>query len=208
MKICYIILTCEKFMNTRALWQNRTFLQKVDKKDVYFISCKKSGENVYGWDTSDDYHSCPTKYIKFFKHMEIDYDWYVFIDDDTYMYTKRLHEFLQSFDSKQLLYIGSKRLDNWQIPFMSGGAGFCLSKELYKRVTQYVVTKSDRELYFCYNGDVTIGSWISNISNVIHIDEARFFANKHNSEDQLTTFISFHYLKSKEEFDFYHKYNI
>ena len=36
MNICYIILTCEKFLPTRAHWQNSTFLQKVNKKDVFF----------------------------------------------------------------------------------------------------------------------------------------------------------------------------
>jgi len=208
MKICYIILTCELFLPTRAQWQNSTFLQKVDKKDVYFISCKMSGENVYGWDTPDDYHSCPLKYMLFIRNMNItDYDWYVFIDDDTYMNTPNLNLFLDNYDSSQLFYIGSKRFDQWNVKYMSGGAGFCLSKPLYAKLADYVRSKSEySELYFNYNGDVTLGSWVSNIPDVIHVDDDKFSASKHNNDEQLNGFISFHYLKTKEEFDFY--YNV
>lgn len=209
MKICFIILTCEAYLSTRTHWQNLTCLKNIDPKDVYFISCKKSGENVYGWDTADNYESCPTKYIKFFRNMNIDYDWYIFIDDDTYINTKNLGKFLENYDPTEPYYIGSdrnitKHFDRWKIPFMSGGAGFCLSKYLYSEVTRYVRSNNDENLFFCVNGDVTVGSWILKLQNVIYIDDPRFCATKHESEDQLKDFISFHYLKSKADFEFYY----
>jgi len=206
MKLCYIVLTCELFLPTRAAWQNATCLKNVDPKDVYFISCKPSGENVYGWNTGDDYHSCPYKYMMFLKNMNIDYDWYIFIDDDTFIHTNHLEHALVNYDSNKSYYIGSHRFDQWKVNYMSGGAGICLSKHLYNKVIEYVRSKETlQELYFNYNGDVTLGSWISNIQDVQFIDDDRFHANKHNSEEELTNFISFHYLKSKEEFEYYYE---
>ena len=206
MKICYIILTCENFLSTRAHWQNSTFLQKVDKKDIFFISGKSNGENVYGWNTADDYHSCPIKYMYFFVNMEIDYDCYIFIDDDTYMNTTNLAKYLKNYDSTKKYYIGTSRFDQWNVKYMSGGAGFCLSNPLYKSVAEYVRSKNNiKDLYFNYNGDVTLGSWVTRIRDVLYINEERFCANKHESENQLIEFISFHYLKTKEDFEFYYE---
>ena len=206
MNICYIILTCEKFLPTRAHWQNSTFLQKVNKKDVFFLSCKPSGENVYGWNTKDDYHSCPIKYMGFFINMEIDYDWYIFIDDDTYMNTTNLTKYLKNYDSTKKYYLGSSRFaQQWDLTYMSGGAGFCLSKPLYKSVTEYVRSKNHiSELYCNYNGDVTLGSWVKKIPEVLYINETKFSANKHTSEEELIDFISFHYLHTKEDYEFYY----
>jgi hypothetical protein len=188
------------------MWQNETFLKDVKEEDVFFISCKPSGKNVYGWNTTDDYHSCPLKYICFFKNMNIDYDWYVFIDDDTYMNTEELNKYLSNFDTNELLYIGSSRYDMWEIHYMSGGAGFCLSNKLYKLVTQFVREKPIPEIIFNYNGDVTLGSWVNRIPDVKHINDDRFRATNHENEEQLKDFISFHYLKTREQFEFY--YNI
>jgi hypothetical protein len=206
MKICYIVLTCEKYLPTRIEWQNSTFFQKVDKKDIFFISCKSSGENVYGWNTEDDYQSCPIKYIKFFMNMEIDYDWYIFIDDDTYMNTTNLTKYLKNYDPTKKYYIGSSRFDKWRVKYMSGGAGFCLSKSLYNSITEYIRSKNNmQELYFNFNGDVTLGSWVNHIPDVLYVHENRFYAQKHKSENQLFEFISFHYLNTKEDFEFYYK---
>ena len=206
MKICYIVLTCEKYLPTRIEWQNSTFFQKVDKKDIFFISCKSSGENVYGWNTEDDYQSCPIKYIKFFMNMDIDYDWYIFIDDDTYMNTTNLTKYLKNYDPTKKYYIGSSRFDKWRVKYMSGGAGFCLSKSLYNSITEYIRSKNNmQELYFNFNGDVTLGSWVNHIPDVLYVHENRFYAQKHKSENQLFEFISFHYLNTKEDFEFYYK---
>jgi hypothetical protein len=205
MRVCYIILTCEKFLQTRAKWQKDTFLNDVDAKDVYFISSKMGEPNIYGWNTEDNYEGCPKKYVRFLQNMNIDYDWYVFIDDDTYVNTYRLVELLQTYNSDEILYIGSKRFDQWNVNYMSGGAGFCLSSSLYKLVTEYVRERTDRQLYFNYNGDVTMGSWINKIPNVLHIDNVRFSAEHHKTDEQLTDFISFHYLKNSEQFEYYHK---
>jgi hypothetical protein len=207
MKICYIILTCEKFLPTRAAWQNDTFLKNVDEKDVYFLSGKPDGSNIYGWYTPDTYEGCPMKYMCFFRNMTIEYDWYVFIDDDTFVNTKNLRDYLKMFDVKQKYYIGSERHEH-NLHFMSGGAGICITHSIYKEIIEYVTDRKFDELYFNYNGDVTLGSWINKFKDILFIDDKRFSATKHTTEEQLDDFFTFHYLKSKEEFEFYHKATI
>ena len=95
-KICYIILTCEKYIDTRVNWQSATCFKYINNKDCYYLSCKPVNckKNIYGWYTKDDYTSCPDKYIAFFKNLDLVYDWYVFIDDDTFIFPDRLQKFL------------------------------------------------------------------------------------------------------------------
>ena len=138
MKICYIILTCEKYINSRAKWLLKYSLCNVEKKDIYFLSCKNQEPNVYGWNTSDTYESCPLKYIRFFQNMMIDYDWYFFMDDDTFILPHRLEKFVKNFDKNKSLYIGHK-CDHISFPlYMSGGAGFLMSKPLYLSLINYI----------------------------------------------------------------------
>lgn len=199
MKVCYIILTCEKFLNTRASWQKSTFLQDVDKKDIYFIS-GVSSENVYGWNTPDHYEACPMKYMMFIKNMDIQYDWYIFIDDDTFMYPSRVRDCLAAFDERKKYYIGSERTER-EFVYMSGGAGFCLSNALYQEIKRYVDDKTLNELYYNYNGDVTVGYWISKMNDILYVTHPLFSADPPRNEEELKNFISFHYLKTKEDFE-------
>ncbi len=205
-KICYIILTCEPYLETRVKWQNDTFLKSVDKADVYFISCKNKEPNIYGWNTPDNYEACPIKYIKFFKNMLIDYDWYCFIDDDTFLNIKNLHNLLQKYNSEESLYIGSS-CRGYNPPFyMSGGAGFVLSKSLYLKLLNFIRNTEDNILLQSIYGDLSVGLWIKNIENVIFCNNNNFHPVKHSNENELQDFISFHYLKSFEDFEFYNKF--
>ena len=206
-KICYIVLTCEKYISTRVKWQNETFFKNVNNQDIYFLSCKKSGTNIYGWDTEDNYESCPNKYIAFFKNMTINYDFFCFIDDDTFINTNNLNEYLKIFDCNRSLYIG-KLCKNYSPPFyMSGGAGFILSKKIYVDLLHYVRNTNDNELFKSIYGDLSIGLWLKNIKDIEYIDndnDNRFNSTTHNESSDLNKFISFHYLKTFEEFEFYY----
>jgi hypothetical protein len=47
----------------------------------------------------DDYLSLPYKFYYFFRNIEMDkeYDWYVFIDNDTFVYHDRLEKSLEAY---------------------------------------------------------------------------------------------------------------
>ena len=108
MSICYIILTCEKYLPTRVNYLLETSLKTVNPRDIYFLSCRSIEPNVYGWNTPDDYEGCPLKYVRFFQNMTLNYDWYYFMDDDTFVFPKRLNKFVLNYEKDSPLYIGHK----------------------------------------------------------------------------------------------------
>ena len=55
------------------------------------------------------------------------YDWYIRLDDDTYM-LPTLKQFLSTQDPSKAVAFGSDRFIGWTHPFLSGGAGWVLSQ--------------------------------------------------------------------------------
>jgi len=203
MSIAYIILTCEKNINTYVLWQKNTFLKNINKNDIYYISAKNDSENsIYGWNTIDTYDSCPIKYMYFIKNMDINYDWYLFIDDDSFCNTVGISEYLKKFDNSDKLYIGKIVYNT--IHYMTGGAGFILSKQLYNELKKYIINIDDEQkLIKNIHGDMSLGLWLYNIKNIKYINASGFNQNMHSNENQLDNFLTFHYVKKLEHFEFY-----
>ena len=206
MKICYIILTCEKYLSSRVKFLLQTSLKNINPTDIYLLSCKSIDPNIYGWDTPDNYEGCPLKYIRFFQNMKLDYDWYYFMDDDTFVFPKRLNNFVMNYNKEDSLYIGN-RCKNYSFPiYMSGGGGFLLTKSLYFSLIDYIRNTPEDTLLTSIYGDYLIGLWLTNINKkTIEVDI--FNSSIHKNDSQLENYISFHYLKTKEEYEFYDKFN-
>jgi hypothetical protein len=205
MKLCYIVLTCENYLKTRVKWLLENCFYNVEQHDIYFLSCKKTDPNVYGWDTDDNYESCPLKYIRFFQNMKLDYDWYYFMDDDTFIFPERLNKFVMNYNKDDPLYIGH-RCENYSFPiFMSGGAGFLLTKPLYLSLVEYIRNTPEKELLVSIYGDYLMGLWLSNIEKQV-ICNKLFYPTTHNNDYELNNCISFHYLKTEEQYKFYNNF--
>ena len=217
MKICYIISTCDKYLQTRVKYQMDIMLKNVNKDDIYYLTSKPDVENrQFGWYSMDDTQNITWKYIHFIYHMNIpDYDWYILIDDDTFVFEKRLRNLLTEYKSSENYYIG-KELDHIKREFcsyMSGGAGYALSKSLYSLITEYVRKIGKNEAYsplinlqnqWC--DDLCIGIWIQEIAKTIKINQINnnlFHLAEHENEYQLTDAITFHKVITKEQYDFY-----
>ena len=98
MKICYIISTCNKYLDTRVKHQMDIMLKNVNKEDIYYLTSKPDIKNRhFGWYVMDDEKNITWKYIHFIYNMNIDYDWYIFIDDDTFVFEKRLINLLKIY---------------------------------------------------------------------------------------------------------------
>lgn len=213
--VCYIILTCEKYLPTRVSWQKKTCFKDVNPKDCYFISSKKKEPNIYGWNTEDDYSSCIIKYIKFFQNMKLKYDWYMFIDDDTYVFPNRVEQYLARFDKTQPLYIGAMWSHLDDLRFMSGGAGFFLTNKTYIMLVNHLKNNDNthiRQPGADVYGDATLGLWIREINRKHNYkikllsDWTNLNIGHHNSLYHILKAVTLHQVNKEELFDLYDKY--
>ena len=79
MKLCYIISTCDKYIDNRVKSQMETFLKNINKNDIFYLTSKPNIENrQFGWNSMDDPQNITWKYIHFIYNMNIpDYDWFI-----------------------------------------------------------------------------------------------------------------------------------
>lgn len=76
-------------------------------------------------------------------HMD-DADWFMKADDDTYVVVENLRYFLQSQNSSDPVYFGHKFKPYVKQGYMSGGAGYILSKEALKRFVEVGLRNSSK----------------------------------------------------------------
>jgi len=196
-----------------------SFLKDVPLSDIYYLTSKSNIEKrQFGWNCMDDAQNITWKYIHFIHNMSIpDYDWYIFIDDDTFVFKNRLENLLQNYKSDQCYYIG-KELDHIKDQFclyMSGGAGYAISKALYSKIYNYVREIGINEAYYSlinlaeqFCDDLCIGLWIQHIAKTttIHqINNNLFHSDTHKNgdENQLQNAITFHKIINEEQYKFY-----
>ena len=174
MKICYIISTCDKYLDSRVKYQMETFLKDLQSEDIYYLTSKPNIEKrQFGWNCMDDSQNITWKYIHFIYNMNIsDYDWYIFIDDDTFVFQQNLENLLKQYNQNDYYYIG-KELDHIKNKFclyMSGGAGYAISKALYAKIYIYLRNIGINEAYYFlinnkeqFCDDLCIVLWINDI---------------------------------------------
>ena len=217
MSICYIISTCDKYIETRVKYQMETFLKNVNKNDIFYLTSKPNIENrQFGWQCMDDTQNITWKYIHFIYNMNIpNYDWYIFIDDDTFVFENRLKNFLQQYNSKDSYYIGKEcgHIKEEFCVYMSGGAGYVISNKLYKLIYDYIKRTGINEAYyplinlkeqFC--DDLCMGIWINEIkkeNKVNQIHSNLFHTKLHKSQESLNESITFHKVTTQKLFIFY-----
>ncbi len=209
MKICYIVLTCEKYFTTRVEWQLKTMFKNVNKNDIYFLGHKMDKDNnLYSWGANDKYNGLVFKLVDFFKNMDLDYDWYVFIDDDTFVFHNRLERLLSLYNTNIKLCIGRElqhiKHTEWGI-YLSGGAGTAMTKPLYQSICNLIRTSkhiSDVVVHMC--ADICMGMWIKQISDVHVLNSERFNPELISLYD-INHFctITLHHLKSLTDFELY-----
>ena len=69
MKICYIISTCDKYLDTRVKYQMDTFFSNVDKNDIFYLTSKPNIEKRhFGWNCMDDSQNITWTYIHYLQY--------------------------------------------------------------------------------------------------------------------------------------------
>jgi hypothetical protein len=174
MKVCYVILTCEAYQPTRCQLIRDTWLKRIGSADAWFLSARANPEaRVLGWNTLDTYDSCPIKYQQFFLNLPGSYDWYVFCDDDTYLFPERLEPLLGDPSRPQCIGMLARKPD--LPPYMAGGPGFLLSSAAVAYLPEACRTIPIQSLY----SDVMIGIWLKDTPTEF-IDNPLFFNYPHD----------------------------
>ena len=152
---------------------------------------------------SDDssYHSNEEKFVNIFNRLEqSSHEWYMFIDDDTWVNTKLLSERINLLNRS---VVHGQKINCWpgdySLYYLSGGAGILIHRDLYSayrgRLNNY------RSGY----SDVSLGLFMRD-QKIPCVNEDGFFSQppsfylKGGSEQEIVeNSISFHYIKTEEE---------
>jgi len=217
MKICYIISTCNKYIDNRVKYQMESMFQNMNKEDIFYLTSTPNIEQrQFGWYTMDHMENITWKYIYFMYNMNIpNYDWYIFIDDDTFVFENRLKNLLTRYDSNECYYIGKElnHIKEHFCSYMSGGAGYAISNKLYSHIVSYIKEKGIHESYYSIVNteyqpdDLCMGIWIQDIAKenkVNQINNDLFHLGLHEDDCQLHKAITFHKVTTKEQYEFYY----
>jgi len=205
MRVAYIILTCEKYANTRVPWQLQTMFQHVPRTDLYFLGHTMDPDRrLFSWGAGDSYEELPSKFIDFFKNTNLDYDWYVLIDDDTFVFTERMTALLATYQSHDSFAVG-QLLDHIQDSYwglyLSGGAGTIISRMLYHQLCSYVRTAPSHKVSCHWCADISLGMWIKQVGGQL-FHHPHFHADIYNpTKDDLNKAITFHHLKEWKDYE-------
>ena len=207
MKTCYIISTCDKYLETRVKFQMESFLKDVPQCDIYYLTSKSNIEKrQFGWNCMDDPQNITWKYIHFIHNMNItNYDWYIFIHDDTFVFKNRLDNLLKNYNYNDCYYIG-KELNYESCFHMSGGAGYIISKALYTQLYSYIHENGINNSYKHSYNDLCFGLWIRDIENKIKVNKINsnlFNIDENRSETEHA--ITIHKVINEEQYIFYSK---
>lgn len=210
MRIAYVILTCEKYINTRLPWQKQTSLRDVPFADIFYLGhTMDPSRRLFSWGADDSYNGLPYKYTTFFQHggeLVDAYDWVVLMDDDTYVYRSRLESLLQTLNPTDPIAIGRNLYHiahtQWGVYF-SGGAGTVVSRTAFEVLRQHVIHTVDRihELVPHWCADISMGFWFRKHPEIFLLDHTQFHPEGISSSPQdVAHAITWHHLKTWEDY--------
>ncbi|CAF3365983.1 unnamed protein product [Rotaria socialis] len=200
-RIMYVVRTSSKFYRSRLQHVLQTWISLVSQH-TYFVTDKLlpsvshdhliltheiCGQERHAMNTL----CCKTAHdFKLFHRHLTNYDWFCHFDDDQYVNSRRLEEYLSTLDSNRPYYIGrnswAKTLDRRKQPFPYSfwfatlGAGVCLSKplvHLLQPYTQNIAQFVDGCLKENYHDDIYLGFLIFGYLNITLTKNYRFHSH-------------------------------
>lgn len=125
--------------HVRATWSRHcnvvVFMSSVEDLDFPTVGLgTKEGRDQLYWKTIRAFH-----YV--YEHHAKEADWFLKADDDTYVVLDNLRWILSNHTPEEPIYFGKRFKPYTKQGYMSGGAGYVLSKEALKRFVEGFRTK-------------------------------------------------------------------
>ena len=171
-KLLIYIYTCKQYEESRALILENTWANPSSKDIVFHTDHTNSSlkNKIYLGDYTAGHTYHPDMVLRIFKHfLTLDYDFFMIVDDDTYVFVDRLKNYLSFFDASKPYMIGD--FLNWPelrpnvantgcnyTHWLGGGAGIVLTKSC---IQEFLTLHEKHNLPYA-NHDV----WLHNLYNV------------------------------------------
>jgi hypothetical protein len=202
-KILYSILhgkSCvERVDNVIGTWG-----QDVDI--VFYSDYDNLEKKVYKVTDKKGYWDLEEKHINGFKFINDkfgDYEWYFFCDDDTFVNTTEVYNFL-NFCNEDIVYgyLINCWSKNTSLFYHSGGAGVLISKKIMNKISEEIDVKGTKF------ADVTLGLFL--YENNIKTENNNLFKSETPehykiSKNEIKKYITFHHIKTFEQMDSLYK---
>lgn len=235
-EILFVVLTCDEYIKNRVESIKNSWGKDVSV--VYLTDTQTDDPKIIGYNTPKDYDGIQDKYYEFFINYDFSkYNFYFFLDDDTFVNLKNLKNLSlpepnNDFCIGRELHLNKDGKDKWgnftgypmgklknngsELPLIypSGGSGFIISKSGVLKIQNYLKNIKD-ERPISGHSDVSIGFWIRG-NNIKFISSDKFWwdtpnnllSNKWESFTNELDAITFHYVKPEMMLEFHSKYNI
>jgi hypothetical protein len=210
MKVLYLILTTkhqpERDYNQLNTWlKGQEYLYLTDEEGDYKLKC--TDNDTYA--SNEEKQIFGINYvIKNYKHLQ--YDWFCFCDNDTFIFTENLKKKLRIVDPNRVWgYVLNKKSDplnpvytamGQDFEYCSGGAGYCISRNL---ITSLPEIPLERTGY----GDVTFGSVMRRLKIKFDHLEGIHPHNYTVYNDEYNEPVSYHYVKTLKDFAYLYSLN-
>lgn len=132
--LCWI-MTGPKNLESRTRHIRESWAKRCNK--VLYISSVETNFPTVGLNVSEGRNNLYWKTIRAFQYIHQHHldeaDWFLKADDDTFVVVENLIYILSKYDPEKPLYLGRRFAPFIKQGYMSGGAGYVLSKEALRR---------------------------------------------------------------------------
>lgn len=194
MRILYLVIHTQKqpdrYQSIMETWGKNV--------DILFYSDHEELPNIIKVSNNSDYNSGEEKQINIinnFPYDKMNYDWFVFVDNDSFVNTKKVLTEIESFDKN---YVHGDVCNCWSndfsLPYCLGGAGIFVSREILLKL------KGNLTHNPVMWGDVSLGINLRNlnipvISNSLCHSQPPSLYNI--PENEIKNHLTFHYIKEQ-----------
>lgn len=229
-KTLFVVLTCDNYVGTRVDTIKNTWGKDAN---VIFLADTPINDTIIGYHTPQNYDGIQNKYISFFTRYDFTkYDYYFFVDDDTFVNLKNYDIFnlpTKEYFSLQVTGLLDQNLNDLHgnytgypihkirgqgtyLPLYhpSGGAGFVLNKNSVIRIQDYLNRTHPMDIPISGHSDVTIAFWMRNCEiEIVNCDKLNYDSpwSLGHDENKMKEALTYHYVSQEKMRYLYDYYN-